>query len=60
MFVYDLKTLWCVRDRAKLRLFVKLRESGKVGTLDGTTDTTVATKKEVKESIAEIDVLLDE
>jgi hypothetical protein len=60
MFVYDLKSLWCERERAKLRLFLNLLELGKVCTHEGTTDTTDATKKEVKESIAELDVLLDE
>ena len=55
MFVYDLKSLWCERERAKLRLFLNLLELGKVGTHEGTTDTTDATKKEVKESIAECD-----
>jgi hypothetical protein len=39
MFVYDLKSLWCER---------------KVGTHEGTTDTTDATKKEAKESIAAV------
>jgi hypothetical protein len=59
MFVYDLKSLWCERERAKLKQFLDLLESGKVGTHEGTTDTTNATKKEVKMSIAELDVLLD-
>jgi hypothetical protein len=56
---YDLKSLWCERERAKLKQFLDLLESGKVGTHEGTTDTTNATKKEVKMSIAELDVLLD-
>jgi hypothetical protein len=60
MFVYDLKSLWCERERAKLRHYLNLLDLGKVGTHEGTTDTTDATKKEVKESIAELDVLLDE
>jgi hypothetical protein len=60
MFVYDLKSLWCERERAKLRQYLNLLDLGKVGTHEGTTDTTDATKKEVKESIAELDVLLDE
>ena len=60
MFVYDLKSLWCERERAKLRYFLNLLELGKVGTHEGMTDTTDATKKEVKESIAELEVLLDE
>ena len=58
MFVYDLKSLWCERERAKLRQFLSLLELGKVGTHEGTTAD--ATKKEVKESIAELDVLLEE
>jgi len=33
---------------------------GKVGTHEGTIDTTDATKKEVKMTLAELDVLLDE
>ena len=52
MFVYDLKSLWCERERANQRQFLNLLELGKVGTHEGTTDTTDATKKEVKESIA--------
>ena len=32
MFVYDLKSLWCERERAKLRQFLNLLELGKVGT----------------------------
>ena len=60
MFVYDLKSLWYERERANQRQFLNLLELGKVGTHEGTTDTTDATKKEVKESIAELDVLLDE
>ena len=32
MFVYDLKSAWCERERAKLRQFLDLLESGKVGT----------------------------
>jgi hypothetical protein len=60
MFVYDLKSAWCERERAKLRHFLNLLELGKVGTHEGTTDTTDATKKEVKMTLAELDVLLDE
>ena len=60
MFVYDLKSAWCERERAKLRQFLDLLESGKMGTHEGTTDTTDATKKEVKMTLAELDVLLDE
>jgi hypothetical protein len=60
MFVHDLKSAWCERERAKLRQFLDLLESGKVGMPEGTTDTTDATKKEVKMTIAELDVLLDE
>ena len=46
MFVYDLKSLWCERERANQRQFLNLRELGKVGTHEGTTDTTDATKSE--------------
>jgi hypothetical protein len=60
MFVHDLKSAWCVRERIKLRQFLNLLESGKIGTHEGSTDTTDATKKEVKMTIAELDVLLDE
>ena len=35
-------------------------ELGKVGTHEGTTHTADATKKEVKDSIAELDALLNE
>ena len=59
MFVYDLKSQWCERERAKLRHYLNLLELGKVGTHEGTIDTTDATKKEVKESIAELNVVLD-
>ena len=45
MFVYDLKSLWCERERANQRQFLNLLELGKVGTHEGTTDTTDATKK---------------
>ena len=60
MFVYDLKSAWCERERAKLRQFLDLLELGKIGTHEGTIDTTDATKKEVKMTLAELDVLLDE
>ena len=60
MFVYDLKSLWCKRERAKLRQLLNLLELGKVGTHEGPIDTTDVTKKDVRESIAELDVLLDE
>jgi hypothetical protein len=60
MFVHDLKSAWCVRERHKLRQFLDLLESGKVGTHEGSIDTTEATKKEVKMTLAELDVLLDE
>ena len=60
MFVHDLKSAWCVREQVKLRQFLNLLESGKIGTHEGSTDTTDATKKEVKMTIAELDVLLDE
>ena len=45
MFVHDLKSAWCVRERVKLRQFLNLLESGKIGTREGSTDTTDATKK---------------
>jgi len=35
MFVYDLKSLWCKRERAKLRQYLNLLELGKVGTHEG-------------------------
>jgi hypothetical protein len=35
MFVYDLKSAWCERERAKLRQFLDLLESGKWARMKG-------------------------
>ena len=60
MFVHDLKSAWCVRERTKLRQFLNLLELGKIGTHEGIDRHHGCDEKRSEKTIAELDVLLDE